>query len=81
MAARLRLHHRRLEGPCPAAADRLVGSHTWIDYDGISNHKKILDSNSNFEEFEVWSRDKSQHIKAQTLRLYDPSRTSGAFTW
>jgi len=52
--------------------DRLVGSHTWIDYDGISNHKKILDSHSNFEEFEVWSRDKSQHIKAQTLRLYDP---------
>jgi len=52
--------------------NRLVGSHAWDEYDGISNHKKILDSNSNFEEFEVWSKDRSLHIKAQTLRLYDP---------
>ena len=52
--------------------ERLVGSHQWIEYDGISKHKKILDSNSNFEEFEVWSSDKSQHLEAQTLRLYDP---------
>src|SRR5271156_4354744 len=33
--------------------DRLVGSNTWLEYDGISKHKKILDSNANFEEFEV----------------------------
>ena len=52
--------------------ERLVGSTAWVEYDGISRHKKILDSNSNFEEFEVWSRDKSLHIKAQTLRLYNP---------
>ena len=31
--------------------DRLVGSNTWIEYNGISNHKKLLDSNANFEEF------------------------------
>ncbi len=48
------------------------GSNTWIAYDGISNHKKLLDSNANFEEFEVWTADKTQHIKAQTLRLYNP---------
>lgn len=52
--------------------DRLVGSNKWIEYDGISNHHKILDSNANFEQFEVWSADKTQHIKAQTLRLYNP---------
>ena len=52
--------------------DRLVGSNKWIEYDGISNHKKLLDSNANFEEFEVWTADKTQHIKAQTLRLYNP---------
>jgi hypothetical protein len=52
--------------------DRLVGSTQWIDYDGISRHKKILDSNANFEEFEVDGREKGQHIKAQTLRLYNP---------
>lgn len=53
--------------------DRLVGSHKWIEYDGISNHHKLLDSNANFEQFEVWSADKTQHIKAQTLRLYNPA--------
>jgi hypothetical protein len=52
--------------------DRLVGSDRWVEYDGISNHKKLLDSNANFEEFEVWTADRTQHIKAQTLRLYNP---------
>jgi hypothetical protein len=52
--------------------DRLVGSNTWIEYDGISNHKKILDTNANFEEFEVYNPEKHLHIKAQTLRLYNP---------
>ena len=40
--------------------------------DGISNDKKILSSNSNFEEFDVSSTDKKLRIKAQTLRLYNP---------
>jgi hypothetical protein len=53
--------------------ERLVGSTSWIEYDGISRHKKLLDSNANFEEFEVESRDKTLHIKAQTLRLYNPA--------
>lgn len=53
--------------------DRLNNSNTWVEYDGISNHKKILDSNSNFEEFDVTSTDKKLHIKAQTLRLYNPT--------
>ena len=53
--------------------DRLNSSNTWIEYDGISNHKKLLDSNSNFEEFDVTSTDKKLHIKAQTLRLYNPT--------
>src|ERR1700752_2308569 len=52
--------------------DRLVGSTNWIEYDGISNHKKLLDSNANFEEFEVDNPDRHLHIKAQTLRLYNP---------
>jgi hypothetical protein len=52
--------------------DRLVGSAHWIEYDGISKHKKILDSNANFEEFEVNGHENGQHIKAQTLRLYNP---------
>lgn len=53
--------------------ERLVGSTNWIEYDGISRHKKLLDSNANFEEFEVQGKEKSQHMKGQTLRLYNPT--------
>jgi hypothetical protein len=52
--------------------DRLVGSNKWVEYDGISRHKKLLDSNANFEEFEVDGHKPGLHIKAQTLRLYSP---------
>src|SRR4051794_16191361 len=52
--------------------DRLIGSNTWIEYNGISHHTKLLDSNANFEEFEVDNPDKHLHIKGQTLRLYNP---------
>jgi hypothetical protein len=60
-----KVHVRRLP-------DRLNGSDKWDLYDGISNHKKVLDSNANFEEFEVDSPEKHLHIKGQTLRLYNP---------
>ena len=53
--------------------DRLNNSKIWVEYDGISNHKKLLDSNANFEEFDVTSTDKKLRIKAQTLRLYNPT--------
>jgi len=53
--------------------DRLNNSNIWVEYDGISNHKKLLDSNANFEEFDVSSTDKKLRIKAQTLRLYNPT--------
>ena len=52
--------------------DRLNGSNTWDVYDGRSNHKKLLDTNANFEDFEVDSPEKHLHIKAQTLRIYNP---------
>jgi hypothetical protein len=52
--------------------DRLVGSNAWIEYNGISNHKKVLDTDANFEEFEVDNPEKHLHIKGQTLRLYNP---------
>ena len=52
--------------------ERLKGSNVWVEYEGISNHKKLLDSNANFEEFDVSTADKKLRIKAQTLRLYNP---------
>src|SRR5277367_429374 len=53
--------------------DRLNNSNTWDEYDGISNHHKLLDTSANFEQFEVTSPDKKLHIKAQTLRMYNPA--------
>jgi hypothetical protein len=53
--------------------DRLNNSNLGVEYNGISNHKKLLDSNANFEEFDVTSTDKTLRIKAQTLRLYNPA--------
>lgn len=57
--------------------DRLVGSTAWIEYDGVSRHHSVLGSSANFEEFEVRSSKAPPgalaHIKAQTLRLYDPA--------
>src|SRR4029077_18617944 len=53
--------------------DRLSGSTALLADDGISRHKKILESNANFEEFEVESRDGHPKLKAQTLRLYNPA--------
>ena len=52
--------------------DRLNGSTAWNEYDGISNHHKLIDTNANFEQFDVTSPDKKLHIRAQTLRMYNP---------
>ena len=49
--------------------ERLKGSNVWVEYDGISNHKKLLDSNANFEEFDVSSPDNKLRIKAHAPTL------------
>ncbi len=61
-----KVHVRRLP-------DRLNGSTKWDVYDGISNHKKVLDTSANFEEFNVYSDEIKQGIKGQTLRMYNPT--------
>jgi hypothetical protein len=48
-----------------AFPNRLVGVSTWDLYDGISNHKMLLDSDANFEEFEVRGARKDFYIKAK----------------
>lgn len=44
----------------------------WVVYEGISNHKKLLDSNANFEEFDAYCAQLQKRNKGQTLRLYNP---------
>ena len=58
--------------------DRLNKSDVWVEYDGISNHKKLLDSNANFEEFEVTSADRSFTSKHRRCASTIPLRISGA---
>ena len=52
--------------------DRLNDSHAWVTYDGTDRHHKLLDSNANFEDFDVANSQLHLHMKAQTLRLYNP---------
>jgi hypothetical protein len=55
--------------------NRLDGSNDskdWVVYEGISNHKKLLDSNANFEEFDAYCTQLQKRNKGQTLRLYNP---------
>jgi hypothetical protein len=52
--------------------DRLNGSTAWVQYDGISNHKKLLDTNANWEQFDAYSEQLKKRSKGQTLRLYNP---------
>jgi len=53
--------------------DRLVGSTKWVEEDGISNHKKVLDTSANFEEFDAYSEELKKRNKGQTLRMYNPA--------
>ena len=51
--------------------DPLTGSNAWVDYDGTSVTRHVLDSNANLEAFDVDSPASHLHIHAETLRLYD----------
>ena len=51
--------------------DPLTGSDIWVDYDGTSVTRHVLDSNANLEAFDVDSPASHLHIHAETLRLYD----------
>ncbi|HXA39289.1 MAG TPA: DUF1579 domain-containing protein [Phenylobacterium sp.] len=53
--------------------DRLVGSTRWVEYDGRSNHRKMFGTSANLEDFEVDDPKDHLHIKAQTLRIYNPT--------
>ena len=51
--------------------DPLTGSNTWVDYNGTSLTRHVLDSNADLEAFDVDSPASHLHIHAETLRLYD----------
>jgi len=48
----------------------LAGSHTWVDYVGTFNVRKIWNGRANLAEFTASSS--NAHLEGLTLRLYDP---------
>jgi hypothetical protein len=46
---------------------------TWLEYDGICNDKKLLDTNANFEQFEVQASGTHLLFRGQALRMYNPA--------
>jgi hypothetical protein len=67
-----KIHLKRLK-------DRLVGSTTWIEFDGTSVTRKVWDGRANLEEMEVDSP--TGHIEGLTLRLYDPQTHQWSLYW
>ena len=45
----------------------------WVDYDGICNDKKLLDTNANFEQFDVQASGTHLRFRGQALRMYNPA--------
>ena len=45
----------------------------WVDYDGVCNDKKLLDTNANFEQFDVLGSSTHLRFRGQALRMYSPA--------
>lgn len=67
-----KIHLKRLQ-------DRLVGSTTWIPFDGTSVTRKVWDGRANLEEFETDSP--TGHIEGLTLRVYNPQTHQWSIYW
>lgn len=68
----LKIHLSRLR-------DRLVGSETWVEFDGDSVTRKVWDGRANLEEFETDSP--SGHIEGLTMRVYNQQTRQGSLYW
>jgi hypothetical protein len=68
-----KIHLKRL-------AQRLTGSHTWVEFDGTSVTRKVWNGRSQIEEFETDSP-AGGHIEGLTLRLYNPQTHQWGLYW
>jgi hypothetical protein len=65
-------HITRLEHP-------LSGSHTWVEYDGISNVSKVWNGRASL--FELEATGPAGHIEGVGLRLYNPKSHQWSLNW
>jgi hypothetical protein len=60
---------------------RLAGSTEWVELDGTTVCRKILDGRGEVEEVNVESADKQMHIHGLALRLYNPESRQWSIYW
>jgi hypothetical protein len=60
---------------------RLAGSTEWVDFDGTSVCRKVLDGRAEVEEMKVESVDKQMHIQGLAMRLYNPESHQWSIYW
>ncbi len=60
---------------------RLVGSTEWVELDGATVCRKVLDGRGEVEEVNVESADKQTHIQGLALRLYNPESRQWSIYW
>jgi hypothetical protein len=60
---------------------RLAGSAEWVEFDGTTICRKVLDGRAEVEEMNVVSADKLIHIQGLALRLYNPESHQWSIYW
>ena len=60
---------------------RLVGSTDWVELDGTTVCRKVLEGRAEVEEVNVESADKRTHIQGLALRLYNPESHQWSIYW
>jgi hypothetical protein len=60
---------------------RLAGSTEWVEFDGTTVCRKVLDGRGEVEEMNVESADKYTHIQGLALRLYNPESHQWSIYW
>jgi hypothetical protein len=60
---------------------RLVGSTEWVELDGTTDCRKIMDGRGEVEEMNVESADKNLHIQGLAVRLYNPQSHQWSIYW
>jgi hypothetical protein len=60
---------------------RLAGSTDWVEFDGTTICRKVLDGRAEVEEMNVVSADKLIHIQGLALRLYNPESHQWSIYW
>jgi hypothetical protein len=57
----------------------LTGSNDWVEFDGVSMTRRIMDGHASIEQFETDGA--AGHIEGLTLRLYDPQSHEWRLYW